>query len=122
MAGRLRMALIRQAELAAAAGSYGAAGSLAERALHTAGAAAPGAEELQRLHRLMLAAGTGEESTLQLEIRELGVPLARSTEEARGQLARVPVPVPAQAGRLYGRDRELARVRAALGAGNRRLV
>jgi len=109
-------ALLELAERDASIGRFGVAADRAETALALHGVV-PEADELRRLHTLLLAGGRSAAEEVRNEANELGLDLASSPRVARGRLARRTAPCGTAETRLLrrdtafvGRDRERAEI------------
>lgn len=127
LAGRARTALLERAEADAAEGRWIEAGARAERAAALEGAGFPEANDLARLHALLLAADRPRAATLRRDADGFGLELPDSVADARAWLRHrlgdgplpTPPPVPAGTGPLVGRREEANAIVAQLRGGDR---
>ena len=119
-----RLALVSAAERSAAQGDFGAAAQRAERAWRFAPEAVPEPELLARIHALLVAGGSPDAAELRDEASGFDLDLAATEHEARASLiaAAPPTHLPRRASSFVGREREIAELRRALGAGAHPLI
>ncbi len=110
VAARLRAALLRAAELGAAAARGAEAASLAHEAYAVAGAPPVTAGDLPRLHALLVATGHPTAGAVAAEASELGLALVAAPPTAAAPPGWSPPPLPTAATPLIGRDLELTEV------------